>query len=155
VKIGLLEEGIKFHGVSSNQANGLPSAIAWIGKSDRLTLPARYPLKTYEYRTGDHEVQAKTDTAAYMYEGVMHTIEVRFKMNTPGVANGEREMWIDDQRVLLNTNVNYRNNSGELFAQTATQIYAGGVGRPLAPIHVWSGPLLLHPTTRPGMLRTV
>ena len=153
VKLGLTELGIKLHGISGNQ-NGFPVSVADIKTSDRRTLPARYLLGAYEYHQ-DGTAQLFVPSRAYMYEGHMHTIDVGLRMNTPGVANGRRELWIDDQRVIFDNNVNFRSNSNALFSSVSVQIFAGGTGRPAREIHVWSGPMLIHPTLRPGMLRTV
>jgi hypothetical protein len=76
-------------------------------------------------------------------------------LNTPGVANGEREVWLDDTRIIFNTDVNWR-NTGSVWEKLEVELFAGGqTNRPLTPHYIWTGPMLFHPTTRPGMLRTL
>jgi len=43
--------------------------------------------------------------------GDWHAIRLRVKMNDPGVANGEAEAWMDDERVALATGLRFRDDS--------------------------------------------
>lgn len=153
LKNGLLENGVKLHGADTFGEN--LATIAFARKSDRLTLPARYPLATYSYFFNVFQLLEDIPNE-YLYEGVFHSIDIRAKLNTVGVNNGEREIWVDDRQVHLKTDIQYRNSSASHLNRTELLLYQGGQNEfPARNTHIWIGPYTVTTPAigRTGMLR--
>jgi len=58
-----------------------------------------------------------------MADGRWYCVEYHYKMNTPGVANGVQEMWIDGFQTLGNYNRNFRDLAHATTAFTIIEIY--------------------------------
>lgn len=98
--------------------------------------PVTMPLQTYWYSAESGAGFGKVEqTGKSLTVKRWHCIETHKKLNTPGVADGVAEVWLDDVLVWRRTDYLFRNNAATKFQTFNTKLYAGGMPMPLGMFH--------------------
>jgi hypothetical protein len=158
---GFTDVGLKLSGFEGR-------AGGWGGLSCRMEYLSPWmnrELVSYEYRpdTGaGFGIGEMTDTHDRIASGPgnANTCELRVKLNTPKNpaapdgsiagwnADGQREIWINNKRVTLRTNVLWQIDPTDGLVYLYCQFFHGGGLKPKTPIRIWVGP---YTVTTPGV----
>jgi hypothetical protein len=106
------------------------------GNPNTSVSPVTMPLQTYWYSAESGAGFGKVEqTGKSLMVGRWHCIETHKKLNTPGVADGIAEVWLDDVLVWSRNNYLFRNQASTFFQTSNVKFYAGGMAMPNGLFH--------------------
>lgn len=129
VVTNITELGVKLPGLAGGE-------VTW--RMEHMTPRSNgyLPLVDYLYDAENGTVgfpDFRTMGGAVLIPGRWTSIEQHVKLNTPGVANGEGEVWVNGHSVWRSTTELYRKDPKTRITQFFANVYHGGVGKFFTP----------------------
>lgn len=119
-----------------------PAANPWFmlpmefGSPNLTVSPVTMTLQTYWYSAESGSGFGKVEqTGKSLTAGRWHCVETHKKLNTPGIANGIAEVWLDNVLIWSRTNYLFRTVSTAFFQTYNVKYYGGGLAPPIGLYH--------------------
>lgn len=126
---GMTEIGVKLPGLAGGE-------VTWRMEHQRPRRDGNLPLVDYLYDAESGTVGFpgfRTMGGAVLVPGRWTSIEQHVRLNTPGVADGIGEVWVNGHLVWSSTRELYRKDPATHIKQFFANVYHGGVGKFFTP----------------------
>lgn len=129
-------ESAGWGGRANNGYNGWSARGAFFASMDKnlKKWPSRLPIGSYLYEVDNKNKYGRTipwgNEKSLLIPGRWYSIEQHLKLNTPNIANGILEVWIDGKKIVNRNNLHFRNTKELKIEKVWFNFYFGGVDKP-------------------------